>query len=55
MKSSSKIKDLDLTLIEDKKYLLNFFSKNADPVSLELSEALCYWLYREIKKKLKLK
>lgn len=55
MNPSFKIKDFELKLIEDKKYCLKFFSKTPDTISVDLDEADCYWLYREIKRKLKLK
>lgn len=55
MNPSFKIKDFELKLIEDKKYHLIFFSKTSDTIVVDLDEADCYWLYREIKRKLKLK
>lgn len=49
----SRIKDVDLQKLENKKIQLDFFSKESI-ISLEIDEAICYRLYREIKDQLKL-
>ena len=54
MNNSEKIKQVDLKKLEEQKFLLNFYSKNSTQ-TVEIDEAICYRLYRQIKNHLKLK
>lgn len=49
-----KIKDVDLKKVDEKNYTLDFFSKGYN-IRVEADEAVCYRLFRQIKKELKLK
>jgi len=49
-----KIKDVKIEKIDNIGYILKFFSNGYD-VKIEADEAVCYRLYREIKKHLNLK
>jgi hypothetical protein len=53
MNNSGKIKQVDLKKLEEQKFLLNFYSKNSTQ-TMEIDEAICYRLYRQIKTHLKL-
>lgn len=48
-----KIKQVDLKKLEEQKFLLNFYSKNSTQ-TVEIDEAICYRIYRQIKTQLKL-
>jgi hypothetical protein len=48
-----KIKQVDLKKVEEQKFLLNFYSKNSTQ-TVEIDEAICYRIYRQIKNQLKL-
>jgi hypothetical protein len=49
-----KIKNVDLKKVDDKNYILDFFSKGYN-IRVEADEAVCYRLFRQIKKQLNLK
>jgi hypothetical protein len=49
-----KIKNVDLKKVDEKNYTLDFFSKGYN-IRVEADEAVCYRLFRQIKKELKLK
>jgi hypothetical protein len=51
--NKEKIKDVDLKKIDDKNYILEFFNKGYN-IKIEANEAVCYSLFRQIKKHLKL-
>jgi len=48
-----KIKQVELKKIGDKNYTLEFFSKGYN-IRVEADEAICYRLFRQIKKELSL-
>ena len=49
-----KIKNVDLKKVDEKNYTIEFFSKGYN-IRVEADEAVCYSLFRQIKKELKLK
>jgi hypothetical protein len=53
MNNLQKIKQVNLKKIEEQKFLLNFYSKNSTQ-TVEIDEAICYRIYRQIKTQLKL-
>ena len=54
MNNLQKIKQTDLKKLEEQKFVLNFYSKKFTQ-TVEIDEAICYRLYRQIKTHLKLK
>ena len=49
----NKVKQVDVKKTEDKNYILEFFKEGYN-IKIEADEAICYRLFRQIKKELNL-